>query len=116
MCSLAAHQWHSRQFFNFASISATSKKHYASPALIMSRTKRPARTIPTSERGKQPMIQTASGVAQEFHDVAANQTLIINEPPLLSAPAKRPDGAFEFTLTSRNGLNYQVHNTTNLTE
>lgn len=60
-------------------------------------------------------IEWPSGIVQEFREVAVNQTLVVNEAPVLSAAQKRSDGSFEFTLTSRNGLSYRIEASTNLT-
>ena len=60
-------------------------------------------------------IEWPSGIVQEFRDVAANQALVVNEPPVLSAPARRADGLFEFPLISRNGPNYRIEASQNLT-
>jgi hypothetical protein len=59
-------------------------------------------------------IEWPSGIRQRFHDLASNQTLSINEPPVLSNPIMHIDGSFEFTLESRFGLNYRIEASANL--
>jgi hypothetical protein len=58
-------------------------------------------------------IEWPSGMAQEFHNVAARQFLNIIEPPRMLA--SKANGEIYFSVQGRLGSDYQVDTSTNLT-